>query len=339
MEIKWENIDELEDYQITYLLYKESLNVNQIAKVRNMSPQEIADHLIKVQIEKREEDRKKDSLEIYLTFNKEERLEFLEGMDSDEIMYFTRKMLRLIPIEKDIRNIMILAWTAGELADDEFLEFLEELINHENDDVRKVANSAIKKIKNKSKEADKNKKEKKLEENIPINLNEKNFDNNNEKKDELQIFLGLDKNKRLDFLDRLKPEKMIYFKRKVYKRILTEYNTDDLIVLIWTTGELKDENFLNILHNLTEHRNSDVRRITYSAIRKIGSPKSREVLELGLLDSNPQTRQYCAKALLKVGNEHSLNILRNLYRARQGVEKDYVLRAYREAIIELEKSV
>lgn len=339
MEIKWENIDELEDYQITYLLYKESLNVNQIAKVRNMSPQEIAEHLIKVQIEKREEERKKDSLEIYLTFNKEERLEFLEGMDSDEIMYFTRKMLRLIPIEKDIRNIMILAWTAGELADDEFLEFLEELINHENDDVRKVANSAIKKIKNKSKEADKNKKEKKLEENIPINLNEKNFDNNNEKKDELQIFLGLDKNKRLDFLDRLKPEKMIYFKRKVYKRILTEYNTDDLIVLIWTTGELKDENFLNILHNLTEHRNSDVRRITYSAIRKIGSPKSREVLELGLLDSNPQTRQYCAKALLKVGNEHSLNILRNLYRARQGVEKDYVLRAYREAIIELEKSV
>ena len=339
MEIKWENIDELEDYQITYLLYKESLNVNQIAKVRNMSPQEIADHLIKVQIEKREEERKKDSLEIYLTFNKEERLEFLEGMDSDEIMYFTRKMLRLIPIEKDIRNIMILAWTAGELADDEFLEFLEELINHENDDVRKVANSAIKKIKNKSKEADKNKKEKKLEENIPINLNEKNFDNNNEKKDELQIFLGLDKNKRLDFLDRLKPEKMIYFKRKVYKRILTEYNTDDLIVLIWTTGELKDENFLKILHNLTEHRNSDVRRITYSAIRKIGSPKSREVLELGLLDSNPQTRQYCAKALLKVGNRHSLNILRNLYRARQGVEKDYVLRAYREAIIELEKSV
>ena len=339
MEIKWENIDELEDYQITYLLYKESLNVNQIAKVRNMSPQEIADHLIKVQIEKREEERKKDSLEIYLTFNKEERLEFLEGMDSDEIMYFTRKMLRLIPIEKDIRNIMILAWTAGELADDEFLEFLEELINHENDDVRKVANSAIKKIKNKSKEADKSEKDKKLEENKPINLNEKNFDNNTEKDDELQSFLGLDKNKRLDFLDRLKPEKMIYFKRKVYKRILTEYNSDDLIVLIWTTGELKDENFLPILHNLTEHRNSDVRRITYSAIRKIGSPKSREVLELGLLDSNPQTRQYCAKALLKVGNGHSLNILRNQYRARQGVEKDYVLRAYREAIIELEKSV
>ena len=339
MEISWENIDELEDYQITYLLYKESLNVNQIAKVRNLSPQDIADHLIKIQIEKREEDRKKDTLELYLTLNKEERLEYLEQLDSDELMYFKRKILRRIPIEKDIRNLMILAWTAGEMRDTEFLDFLEGLVNHENEDMKKVANTAIKKIKNKSKESNKSEKDKKLEENKPINLNEKNFDNNNEKDDELQSFLGLYKNKRLDFLDRLKPEKMIYFKRKVYKRILTEYNTDDLIILIWTTGELKDENFLKILHNLTEHRNSDVRRITYSAIRKIGSPKSREVLELGLLDSNPQTRQYCAKALLKVGNRHSLNILRNLYRARQGVEKDYVLRAYREAIIELEKSV
>ena len=70
MEISWENIDELEDYQITYLLYKESLNVNQIAKVRNLSPQDIADHLIKIQVEKREEDRKKDTLELYLTLNK-----------------------------------------------------------------------------------------------------------------------------------------------------------------------------------------------------------------------------------------------------------------------------
>ena len=152
MEISWENIDELEDYQITYLLYKESLNVNQIAKVRNLSPQDIADHLIKIQVEKREEDRKKDTLELYLTLNKEERLEYLEQLDSDELTYFKRKILRLIPIEKDIRNLMILAWTVGEIGDAEFLDFLEGLSNHENGDMKKVANIAIKKIKNKSKE-------------------------------------------------------------------------------------------------------------------------------------------------------------------------------------------
>lgn len=338
MEISWENIDELEDYQITYLLYKESLNVNQIAKVRNLSPQDIADHLIKIQIEKREEDRKKDTLELYLTLNKEERLEYLEQLDSDELTYFKRKILRLIHIEKDIRKLMILAWTAGEMRDTEFLDFLEGLVNHENEDMKKVANTAIKKIKNKSKESNKSEKDKKLEENKPINLNEKNFDNNTEKDDELQSFLGLDKNKRLDFLDRLKPEKMIYFKRKVYKRILTERNTDDLIALIWTAGELRDAGFLKVLHTLTKNNNSDVRRISYSAIRKIGSPESREVLEMGLYDSNPQTRQYCAKALLKVGNNRSLNILRNQYKAKRNSEKDYVLRAYLEAIIELEKS-
>lgn len=47
----------------------------------------------------------------------------MEQLDSDELTYFKRKILRLIPIEKDIRNIMILAWTAGEMRDTEFLDF------------------------------------------------------------------------------------------------------------------------------------------------------------------------------------------------------------------------
>lgn len=334
MEISWKNIDELEDYQITYLLYKESLSVNQIAKVRNMSPQEIGDHLIKIQMEKRELDRKKDDLEEYLELSRDDRNEFLKNLDEEEIVFFEKKMYRRILIEKDIKNLMILTWTAGELKSKDFLDEIEKLTLHPNVDVRKIANSAIRKIKEKS---DKDSKVDEGREKKPVE-NKKTV-KKSEEIDELQYFLELNKNQRLDFLDRLKPEKMVYFKRKVYKRILTEYNSEDLISLIWTTGELKDEEYLNILHNLTNHKSSDVRRISYSAIRKIGSPKSREVLELGLLDSNPQTRQYCAKALLKVGNGHSLNILRNLYRARQGVEKDYVLRAYREAIIELEKSV
>ena len=334
MEISWKNIDELEDYQITYLLYKESLSVNQIAKVRNMSPQDIGDHLIKIQMEKRELDRKKDDLEEYLELSRDDRNEFLKNLDEEEIVFFEKKMYRRILIEKDIKNLMILTWTAGELKSKDFLDEIEKLTLHPNGDVRKIANSAIRKIKEKPDEdlkIDEDREKKPVESKKTVKKSEEI--------DELQYFLGLNKNQRLDFLDRLKPEKMVYFKRKVYKRILTEYNSEDLISLIWTTGELKDEEYLNILHNLTNHKSSDVRRISYSAIRKIGSPKSREVLELGLLDSNPQTRQYCAKALLKVGNGHSLNILRNLYRARQGVEKDYVLRAYREAIIELEKSV
>ncbi len=37
MDINWENIDNLEDYFITYLLYKESKTVSQISKIRNIS--------------------------------------------------------------------------------------------------------------------------------------------------------------------------------------------------------------------------------------------------------------------------------------------------------------
>ncbi len=80
-------------------------------------------------------------------------------------------------------------------------------------------------------------------------------------------------------MDSLDDEKMVYFKRKVFKRILVEKNAEDLIVLIWATGELKDDRFLKLLHQLTNHRHSDIRRITYSAIRKIESPSSREVLQ------------------------------------------------------------
>ena len=59
-------------------------------------------------------------------------------------------------------------------------------------------------------------------------------------------------------------------------------------------------------------------------------------MEKGLYDSNPQTRQYCAKALSVVGNNNSLKILRKLV-MQSNHEKEYVLRAYEEAIEALEK--
>ncbi|MBN9648437.1 MULTISPECIES: HEAT repeat domain-containing protein [Terrisporobacter] len=157
-------------------------------------------------------------------------------------------------------------------------------------------------------------------------------------KDILDKYLELDKSERLDFIEELglDEDRMLKFKRELYKRIRLEKNAEDLIILIWTTGELKEEKYLDLLHSLTMHRHSDVRRITYSAIRKIQSPKSRSCLEKGLYDSNPQTRQYCAKALSVVGNNNSLQILKKLL-LKSNHEKEYVLRAYEEAIIALEE--
>ena len=157
-------------------------------------------------------------------------------------------------------------------------------------------------------------------------------------KDVIDKFLVLNKNDRLKFMDSLNEERMLDFKRKLYKRIITEKNAEDLMILIWATGELKDDRFLALLHPLTSHRHSDVRRITYSALRKIESPSSREYLQRGLYDSNPQTRQYCAKALAKIGNKNSLKMLKQL-RNKKNLEKEYVLRAYEEAISILEEDI
>ena len=157
-------------------------------------------------------------------------------------------------------------------------------------------------------------------------------------KDVIDKFLVLNKNDRLKFMDSLNEERMLDFKRKLYKRIITEKNAEDLMILIWATGELKDDRFLALLHPLTSHRHSDVRRITYSALRKIESPSSREYLQRGLYDSNPQTRKYCAKALAKIGNKNSLKMLKQL-RNKKNFEKEYVLRAYEEAISILEEDI
>jgi len=221
MNINWDNIENLEDYYITYLLYKESKTVSQISKIRNLSISEVNDQLIKAKLEiksmlKEKVELSKDIIDKFLVLNKEDRLKFMESLNNEE--------------------------------------------------------------------------------------------------------------------------RMLDFKRKLYKRIITEKNAEDLMILIWTTGELKDDRFLALLHPLTGHRHSDVRRITYSAIRKIESPSSREYLQRGLYDSNPQTRQYCAKALGKIGNRNSLKMLKQL-RNKKNFEKEYVLRAYEEAISTLEKDI
>ena len=200
MDISWNNIDNLDDYFITYLLYTESKTVSQISKIRNISVTEVNDHLIRAKL--------------------------------------------------DIKSV----------------------------NKAKVESS----------------------------------------KDVLDKFLELGKDARLEFIEELSldKEKELNFKRELYKRILKEKNADDLIVLIWATGEFKDDRFLKILHPLTNHRHSDIRRITYSAIRKISSPKSKFVLA-------------------KVGDDKTVEILQRLIEHKKLNEKEYVIRAYNEAILAL----
>ena len=153
---------------------------------------------------------------------------------------------------------------------------------------------------------------------IEAKLKLKHLSNPNEKIDTdiIDEILILDKSKRLELILELNENELLDFKRKLYKRIIKEKNAEDVIKLIWCVGELKDERFLDLLHDLTYKKHSDIRRITYSAIKKIASPKSKEVLENGLYDTNPQTKMYCAKALSELGDDNTLKILRFILRKK-----------------------
>lgn len=218
MDISLENIDNIEDFFITYILYKEGKTIHQISKIRNLTNYQVNEHLIEAK------------LKLKHLFNPNEKI------DTDII-------------------------------------------------------------------------------------------------DEILI---LDKSKRLELILELNENELLDFKRKLYKRILKEKNAEDIIKLIWCVGELKDERFLDLLHDLTYKKHSDIRRITYSAIKKISSPKSKEVLENGLYDTNPQTKMYCAKALSELGDENTLKILRFILR-KSNNEKDYVINEYKKTIELLEK--
>lgn len=217
MVIRWENVDDLEDYFITYLLYTDSFTVPQISKIRNIT-------------------------------------------------------------EKSVNDDLILAKTR-----------LREL--------RKSSNK--------------------------------------QENDIIERYLALSKDDRLDFIFNMPIEKLEPFKRKIYKSILKIDNVDDLMVLVWTVGELKDERFLNIIYPLLEKKHSNMRRIAYSAIGKIGNTDSCRYLEMGLSDSNPQIRQYCAKYLGNIGNQNSLRILENLVKNKSDFEKEYVIRSCNESIEKL----
>lgn len=216
MVIGWENIDDLEDYFITYLLYKKSLKVPQISRIRNKSIEDVNNDLIKAKLSLRKsrknDAKEKDIINYYLTLSKEERISFIKSLGEEET---------------------------------------------------------------------------------------------------------------------------IDFKRKVYKGILNLENAEDLMVLVWTAGEFQDSRFLNILYPLTEKNHSNLRRITYSAIGKIACEESSYILELGLLDKNPQVRQYCAKYLGDIGSMDSIRILENLVKNKAGFEKEYVIRACKTSLDKL----
>ncbi|KXZ39401.1 Helix-turn-helix domain-containing protein [Alkalithermobacter thermoalcaliphilus JW-YL-7 = DSM 7308] len=213
MELKWDDIESLRDYQITYLLYKEGKNIYQISKIRNISVEQVNMHLISAKQE------------------------------------------------------------------------IKDMFKSEKDIITKL--------------------------------------------------LEMNKEERINTIGSLNFEQIEVLKRKLYKRILKEENAEDLMVLIWICGELKDCRLLKLIHSNSNHPHGGVRRMAYSAMGKIGAKESIQFLNKGIMDKKPQVRQYAAKALSKIGDKDSLKKLENLIKNPN--EKEYVKKAFFEAIESIKK--
>ena len=122
MNISWDNIDNLDDFYITYLLYRESKTVSQISKIRNISISEVNDQLIKAKLEikamlKDKVDISKDIIDKFLVLNKDDRLKFMDNLNEEENLNFKRKLYKRVVIEKNVEDLMALIWAIGELRD------------------------------------------------------------------------------------------------------------------------------------------------------------------------------------------------------------------------------
>ncbi|MEW9121550.1 MAG: HEAT repeat domain-containing protein [Thermotaleaceae bacterium] len=150
----------------------------------------------------------------------------------------------------------------------------------------------------------------------------------------LERLIELDKGERKNILASMPAHE----KRGLAKEILNRYgeidHSEDKMLMIWLIGELGLGGLLKLVYGDVQHPHGNVRRLACSAIGKVGNESSLPYLHKALLDAKPQVRQYAAKALGKLGNKET--ILKIQYLLHNPREKDYVKRAFEEAIDRIE---
>lgn len=156
-------------------------------------------------------------------------------------------------------------------------------------------------------------------------------------KDVLIEIMSKDKSTRLDIIKGLKEEKRRFLISEICNRYTKFKNPDDRMILIWMMGEIKDSKFLPFLRMELRSKNVNYRRLACSALGKIMDKTAKPWIEEVLEDSNPQVRQYAIKALSGIGNTESIEKLKNVLRSRN--EKEYVKRAAKETIMEIQKYI
>lgn len=146
----WNKIDKLKDYQISYLLFLEGKSIYAISIIRNEDIKKIEKDIIKSKMEFQKSNKPPDFLVEIMSLNKDERIEKLQSLNIEEREKLVEAIYTRYTNFKSIEDRMILIWLIGELNSDKLLPFLKMELKANRFNQKRLACSALGKLKRES---------------------------------------------------------------------------------------------------------------------------------------------------------------------------------------------
>ncbi|MBB6215961.1 HEAT repeat protein [Anaerosolibacter carboniphilus] len=145
--LNWEHIDQIEDYMLTYLLYREGKSVPLLAKIRRKTIEQVNEDLILAKSKLFSKKQKSKSLlDKMVEITKADRLTLIHSLNPEERMRIINDIKTKYDNFKNPEDKMMLIWIIGELNAKELLDLVYRDMRHHHGNVRRLACSALKKI-------------------------------------------------------------------------------------------------------------------------------------------------------------------------------------------------
>lgn len=143
---EWENIKDLSEERITFLLHREGKTVPQIARIRGLSETRVKEHLFlskKQQMQKNGKNTKRPLLEKYLSMSREEREMYLQALSEEEEEMLASVMLQAAESNCQMEDLMVILWTAGEKKIHSLYDKLKFYCKHPHGNMRRICYSSM----------------------------------------------------------------------------------------------------------------------------------------------------------------------------------------------------
>ncbi|MDO4710441.1 MAG: hypothetical protein Q4A75_00575 [Peptostreptococcaceae bacterium] len=116
----------------------------------------------------------------------------------------------------------------------------------------------------------------------------------------VEEILALSKEKRIEYLREFSESRSESLKKDIFIFLKkTKMNYEDIVGIIWIVGEMRFQEFADLLCLHTSSKNGNIKRIVYSSMGKMDMDRFIPYLKMGCKDPMVQVRMYAIKALSK----------------------------------------